>query len=81
LTFNIPLSAPPTVKFAGDTGCSGNFEQPTAEKGLLCVYPLGPVSNASFLGELATPSGVWLAYGPTAAEHISGIGAYAVTAP
>jgi len=88
LTFSIPLPAALsalTIKLEGDSHCSGNSFNPTAEPGYLCIYPVeGSLKNAEFIPGF--PGIALSKYGALAnvivnGDHAAGFGTFAVTAP
>jgi hypothetical protein len=62
----------------GTDGCSGNFENPTAPSGHLCVYGAGLGATVSPIGG-ALPIGFVLPLTPTGTGNINMQGAFAVT--
>ena len=87
LTFSIPLPTAltfTTIELEGGPHCTGAFNNATADPGYLCIYVAEALQNAEFYSAAA---GLPLSkYGAVAnivvnADHASGNGTFAVTAP
>lgn len=87
LTFSIPLPTAlsfTTIELEGGPHCTGAYNNATADPGYLCIYVAEPLQNAEFLP--GAPGLPLSKYGAVAnivvkADHASGNGTFAVTAP
>jgi hypothetical protein len=86
ITWSIPLATSLTasnIKLEGDPHCTGTFPNPTADPGYLCIYPAN-LTNTEFVpgfpGTAFQKSGA-ITNNIVKADHASGSGTFAVTAP